>query len=192
MNPSELSFSSGYSFGNPTNLFWKLIPTAGIFDDLQDIHPKGDFTRPSWEPGQKAPKSRIHPSAQMLAPEIGIGFTDVGFEVGSRSSKYSPAMVRSWCTAPDTGLYARLTNHCRRVQRDVSIVLGDDVQIEDCAPSILAFTGKVRPALCVSVCVCVCVCVCSLQIAETPICLIDLCCTFRVVPDFELRKIGLI
>ena len=63
--------------------------------------------------------------------------------MGSKSSAYSPQTVRSWCVAPQTGLYARLTNHCLRVQRDVRAVLGrDDVRLEDCAPAILAFTGK--------------------------------------------------
>ena len=87
-NPSDHSWSSGYSYSNPSNNFWKLLVCGSIIPN--------DWT------SEQCP---------LLQESLGIGFTDAGTEPGNDASKYGRAVMLEW----RSDLYARMRGHLCRV-----------------------------------------------------------------------------
>lgn len=133
-NPSQVAWSGGHFYGNPTNRMWSLLADRGLIPGAWSV-----------------------PADERMPAEVGIGFTDVGCEPGNDASSYGRAVMRRW----RAGLWLRLRAHVLRVM-DPGLVdpemawdgAGVDAAIEArwaelpdgavnlLGPAVVAFTGK--------------------------------------------------
>mmetsp|Transcript_65043 Transcript_65043/g.174658 ORF Transcript_65043/g.174658 Transcript_65043/m.174658 type:complete len:187 (+) Transcript_65043:297-857(+) len=114
-NPSQIAWTTGTSYGNPSNHFWPIMRRCGVVN-------VGN-TEPIW---------RLN---NMLPDMAGIGITDLGCVPGSDAATFSRDVLREW----RTDLYRRMRAHLFRC----SVLAGvSDHELQDFAPAIVAFTGK--------------------------------------------------
>ena len=93
-NPSDHSWTSGFSYSNPSNNFWRLLVTGEIIP--------ADWT------AEDCPRLQL---------ELGIGFTDAGTVPGNDASKYDRKTMLAW----RDDLYARLRGHLCRVAESLEV-----------------------------------------------------------------------
>ena len=131
-NPSEVAWSGGHFYGNPTNRMWHLLRVGGIIPQTWDV-----------------------PADHRMPLEVGVGFTDVGCEPGNDVSVYDRDVMRAW----KADLFLRLKAHVLRVWRP-ELVLADRWEadagevveglwaelpaggLDLLVPPLVAFTGK--------------------------------------------------
>jgi len=87
-NPSEVAFTTGWTYGNPTNRMWTLLQEAA------HIVP----------PGAPLQFQNVMPAA------TGVGFTDLGVLPGNDAGAIPAATLAQWRRE----LYASLAGHARR------------------------------------------------------------------------------
>jgi len=90
-NPSEHAWQSGFSYSNPSNMFWTLLAN-------EVIH-KAELAHPE------------HIDTLVSRPHL-VGFTDVLCEAGSDAAQFGKHAIHARST-----LYQRLEAHVQRVQR---------------------------------------------------------------------------